>query len=162
MTTNPNPANIYLFNKSHPDCEGFDRIEIDCVERWKSSVMSGDEWRFSYRVRAYFKGAVVLEYSRNRMREAVAHLPFEIDRMRDDGAAKEWQNKRESCCDQPGCSREPTRWLRLKEEFSSQGEGPLPHCEGIEHYRKFCEKHRRRGDCGREDADINYEEIAKP
>lgn len=149
------------FNKSHRACEGIDQITIECVERWKESELSGDEWRFSYVVRGYFKGALVLEYSRSRLQEAVSHMAFEIDRMRDDGAAKEWQSKRESCCDQPGCSREPTVWLRLKEEFSDRGEGPIPHCEGIEHYRKFCERHKRRGDCGREDSDDNYERVEK-
>jgi hypothetical protein len=150
------------FNKQHPACEGIDRIEITCVERWKTSELSGDEWRFSYVVRGYFKGVVVLEYSRNRLREAAAHLPFEIDRGRDDGAAKQWQERREISCDPPGCPAEPTRWLELTDEYSRQGEGPLPQTVGIHHYRKFCEAHKDRGDCAREDADANYIEIANP
>lgn len=152
----------HWFNKAHRECEGIDRIEIECVERWKESELSGDEWRFSYVVRAYYKGVVVLECRRNRMGDAVAHLSFEIDRMRDDGAAAAaWQRQKESCCDQPGCSREPTWWMQLKEEYSRQGEGPLPSTGGIGHYRKFCERHKRRGDCAMEDSDGNYEAIEK-
>lgn len=37
-----------LYHKPHRDCERYDRIEINCVERWKESELSGDEWRFSY------------------------------------------------------------------------------------------------------------------
>lgn len=149
------------WHKTHPACEGFDRVEIECVERWKESHMSGDEWRFAYRVRAYFKGAVVLEYARSRLQEAASHLPFELDQMRDDKMAQLWGSRRDACCDQPGCSKEPTKWFRLKEQFSALGEGPLPD-HGLEHYRKFCSRHSHRGDCSREDADDNYVEISKP
>lgn len=152
---------VSWFNKAHRKCEGIDRIEIECVERWKDSYLSGSEWRLSYVARAYYKGVVVMETSRGSLRDLVAHLPFEMDRGRDDGDAAKWQRQRESCCDQPGCSNEPTRWLRLKQEYSRQGEGPLPSTSGIEHYRKFCERHRHRGDCALEDADDNYEEISK-
>lgn len=33
--------------KRHPDFETYDRITIDTVERYKTSGLSGDEWRFS-------------------------------------------------------------------------------------------------------------------
>jgi len=155
------PSEPVLFNKEHRNCEGFDRVEIECVERWKESHLSGDEWRFSYVVRAYFKGAVVLEYSRSGLREAVAHLPYEMDQVRDKDAANTWQERRENCCDQPGCARKPTRWFRINAEYSAQGEGPLP-SRGFHHYRKFCERHSRRGDCALEDADANYTEIRNP
>lgn len=152
----------HWFNKPHPRCEGIDRVEIECVERWKESHLSGDEWRFSYVVRGYFKGAVVLEYSRNHLRDAVAHLQYEMDRVRDEGVAKLWGERRANCCDQPGCSRQPTMWARLKKLFSVCGEGPLPQMAGMEHFRKFCQRHRNRGDCALEDADRNYEEISDP
>lgn len=46
----------HFYSKPHRCCEGVDRIDIECVERWKESGLSGDEWRFSYVARAYFKG----------------------------------------------------------------------------------------------------------
>ena len=41
-------------------------------------------------------------------------------------------------------------------EFSSQGEQLDQNDTHFRHYRKFCDKHKKRGDASREDSDDNY------
>lgn len=147
-------------HKAHHDDEGFDRIEIKVVPRYKESGLSGDEWRVSAVTRFYRKGVLVHETSTGRIRDAAAMLAslfltvpgsleaplFHVDEKR---------------CNQPGCEREPAVTYRLKSEFSDRGERIWPiSAETRTVFRSFCKKHRQRGDCGLEDADANYEEAA--
>jgi hypothetical protein len=60
--------------KLHHDDEGVDRIEIDIVPRFKTSDLSGDQWRVSARLRAYRKGELVGEQSYHNMETAVCFL----------------------------------------------------------------------------------------
>jgi len=43
----------------HPDDVFYDEAKIVTVERYKTSGLSGDEWRFSYKVELYRKGQLV-------------------------------------------------------------------------------------------------------
>lgn len=92
---------------------------------------------------------------------AAKFLPFVIAKACDEGKAYFAGEK--ELCDQEGCSEAATRYLKLKKIFCCDwggcGQEKKQHGES---YRKFCEKHKKRGDCGLEDADANYIEIEKP
>lgn len=150
------------WHKRHGDWEAFDRIELEVVPRYKTSGMSGDEWRTSVLVRFYFKGEVVHERSYSAMKYALMML------------GHEWVTKQEPIpsevieiektrCDQAGCSAEAVAKYVLKKEYSARGE--LLDSTGLpswKHYRQFCQKHCERGDCGMEDQDDNYEVLEGP
>lgn len=153
-----------MMNVAHPDDERFDAITVECVERWKESELSGDEWRFSYVVKLWRKGEVVKEKSWSRLAWAVEALPtFANHSYPADGDFDREAWKRTGAkCDQPGCAEEPVVYYVRKKRYTRQGEelAPSEYYDGKE-YRKFCAKHKRRGDCGLDDADHNYEEITK-
>lgn len=150
----------------HHDDEMVDGIQIDTVSRWKTSGMSGDEWRVSYRVRIYRKGTLLYERGYSRLRFLVAHLPWALLTMSEGGDASfdeaAWSQRIKDdakTCHQVGCAQPATVFYRLKDRFAPDGNGPLPRTEGFEECVAFCVKHQHRGDCGREDSDDNYEEV---
>jgi hypothetical protein len=204
--------------KRHPDDEWFDAIEIQGTDpkneplvsivtapRYKTSGLSGDEWRFSYEIWVHEKSGremaslygklstatratfPVLYYHRAHLLEVetvgtvfkrkgkilyLAHDEGKACPLRIAAACLPWawciagdESERpkddDEFCFQPGCSAKAVSIYRLKEEFSSSGQGPLPDYGSIL-IRKFCQRHLRRGDCGREDSDANYEVIDGP
>lgn len=146
--------------KTLPDDEGIDRITMEVVPRYKQSGLSGDEWRISARVRLYRKGVLVHERDFGTMQAAVLGLGH-LWLLRGDGELSEKPlfGADEFTCCQPGCGDETVKVVRLKQEFSAQGDGPLPKEVPWEVRRAFCSTHAVRGDCGREDADANYEVV---
>lgn len=150
------------WHKRHADWARSDRIEIEAVPRYKTSGMSGDEWRVGYRVRVFFKGALVQEFWRTGLDYAVAHLKYEMDHFADNGLGSGFLAHEDSRCDQVGCDREAVTTLGLKEEFSSNGHKLDPSELHGAQFRRFCLRHLKRGDCGREDSDANYFHVAGP
>lgn len=147
-----------LWHKRHPDSGWYDRIEFDVVPRYKTSGLSGDEWRVSVRARWYFKGLLVGEEWFGRdIERAVSYLPHVLAVASDSGASNEWLKHEEKKCDQPGCSADAVGRFKLKRETSQSGDWLDTSESSFEHYRQFCRQHIRRGDCGREDSDSNYE-----
>ena len=66
-------------------------------------------------------------------------------------------------CFQPGCADPAVTEYQLKRRFSRDGHDIGPgEIGGSPMRRKFCARHARRGDCGLEDADSNYEVIGGP
>lgn len=144
--------------KRHPDDHYYDGARIALVERWKTSGMSGDEWRFSWKVELLRKGRVVATRDcGGDFRLACQCLAWFCVEAGDSGFP-DYRASDDLLCAQPGCSKDAVVTYRLKEQFSSRGEGPIPQ-EGDPYYRRFCIDHKRRGDCGREDSDANYEEV---
>lgn len=149
-----------LWHKRHRDSGWYDRVEVDIVPRYKTSGMSGDEWRTSVRVRWYFKGFLAgEEYFGRDIGKALSYLPHVLAVASDSGASSEWLKHEEKKCDQPGCAADAIARFRLKRETSDCGEYLDPNETTLRHYRQFCKQHLRRGDCGREDADENYEPL---
>lgn len=143
-----------LYHKRLPEFESFDKITLEVVPRYKQSGLSGDEWRQHVEVTFYFKGVKVHSFGSSRMRYALLMLGSHfLSEQEPIGAAI--IEKEQISCDQPSCADAPTRKYILKQEFADCGEGPLPDGFGRK-YRQFCEKHKTRGDCGREDSDANY------
>ncbi len=147
------------FHKRLPRVEFIDKITIEVVPRYKMSGLSGDEWRHSAVTKFFHKGVEVHEYARHRVRDAVAHLGWEMDSFADGAVLPGEEIEREkTLCDNAGCSAVATSRLYLKEEFSLVGEKLDPEACHFRHYRKFCDEHKKRGDASREDCDDNYEE----
>ncbi len=155
-----------LQRRRHPDDKYTDEARIRVVERYKTSDLSGDEWRFSYVVELSRKGVVyakavcgntpeyaavllsqglILGLAELETLDAWETLPFE--KIPDEGY----------CC-QPGCPEKSTRKYAMQKEWSDgcwfskdldvESSGVL--------YREFCDKHGQRGDCGLDDTNSNY------
>ena len=68
-------------------------------------------------------------------------------------------------CFQVGCAEKATTTFRMKHLYSREGDKKPAHFPGREWERyaiRFCQRHVRRGDCGLEDADRNYELVEGP
>lgn len=146
-----------LWHKRLPEWEAFDRIEMRIIPRYKTSGMSGDEWRQHVEVTLYFKGAEVASFGARDMHCATAMLGAKLLELGSPIPDTIIELERSGLCDQPSCARQSEGRYLLKREFSRQGEAIDPAESSLSHYRQFCKLHARRGDCGREDADRNYE-----
>lgn len=141
-----------------PDAQGFDEVRIVTVPRWKTSGMSGDEWRISARIELWRKGKLIVDKSFRNVETACAFASSVYLSAIDDGQA--FFAGDGLTCDQEGCSDPATVFLKLKAEYCRSGHKTDPY----EHdqralLRCFCQSHSKRGDCGLEDADSNYEKI---
>lgn len=141
--------------KALPNDEGVDCVAIVLEPRYKTSGVSGDEWRTSARVILYRKGYKVGEEHYLNMRVAVDSLPGLFHRLPESTDVPLWGYNGQLCM-QPGCPNTAVVGYRIREEFSRHGEGPLPQ-SAIVRLRAFCRDHARRGDASREDSDDNYE-----
>lgn len=153
----------HAFHSRHEDDEFVDEITIKVVPRFKQSEMSGDEWRVSATIEMKRKGMVIVERHVGTMEFAAALLPSIV------GVLGEFDDRdlidkaievEGSLCVQPGCPEKATRFFRLKAQSCRHG-----HMHDITFgilIRGFCDKHVRRGDCGLEDADVNYIEVQDP
>ena len=139
----------------HPDDEYIDEISIQTVPRYKTSGLSGDEWRVSARVQFKRKGLVISEKMVSSIEAAASYLPWGLLTFRDEAQDPNWLNREESrgLCLQPGCSELATIIYQLKFKYCHEGHKSDPHRPA---FRRFCARHARRGDCGLEDADENY------
>jgi hypothetical protein len=140
----------------HPDDEIIDEIRIVTVPRYKTSELSGDEWRTSAKIEFRRKGKVLHTESLTAMKYAVQFLPYLFVRRQEDGHFD--KNDKEMCF-QPGCSNKATVEYRMKTKYCGKCGKEEGQMTGYEYRRRFCEEHRERGDCGRSDADDNYELI---
>lgn len=200
--------------KRHKDDEWFDEIVLMnegapslravIVPRYKTSYMSGDEWRVSASWQ-FQRGKVWSDFDTGKLNIEIACIALypglfgshkewhggetlgivffrkgiEIYKSTYDGKALPllhaaghlpWARIHASensvprvdmnvYCFQPGCAKKAVSTYRLKKEFCREGHEEEPHKETL---RRFCHRHLRRGDCGLEDSDINYEVVDGP
>ena len=153
-----------MIHVDHPEDERFDEIHIKCVERWKESELSGDEWRFSYVATIKRKGEEIGHIGASTLDWLLKGLQWRMMTAGEDGKFDQeaWQRTK-SKCDQPGCSNLAIIFYKRLKRFTKQGEAlaPSTYCDGNE-YRQFCDRHKHRGDCGLDDADYNYALIVNP
>ena len=136
-----------------PDAQPFDEIRLVTVPRFKTSGLSGDEWRISVVAKFYRKGKVMHEeYVGHNIQDGVLHLGMKFSEAYDKAAYFAGEG---NSCDQEGCSSDAKYIFKVKNEYCNNPyqHGPI----ACERYRKFCESHKHRGDCGFDDSDTNYE-----
>jgi hypothetical protein len=138
-----------------PDAQPFDEVRIKTVPRYKTSGLSGDEWRISATVEIYRKGRLLHEASFSNMDYATRLLCAEYVKASEGG--KQFYGGEDGFCDQEGCAAAPTVTYALKKEFCRSGHGEPVSGQVV---RMFCDAHKQRGDCGLEDADVNYTAIS--
>lgn len=148
--------------KRHEDDEWYDEIRITTKPRYKTSGMSGDEWRFSALVEFLRKGIVIFERGFSKIHYAIDYLPAMQHDFADNGidtSKVDW----DKFCANPGCPADGVVEYRIIDQFSRPYGDVLPRKEYLGAYhRRFCETHAKRGDCGLEDSDRNYELISAP
>jgi hypothetical protein len=140
-----------------PDAQAFDEMRIITVPRYKQSGLSGDEWRISAQLQLWRKGTCIVTQDFGDVQTACGFAYAVYARACDDGRG--YFASVENKCDQEGCSDEASVFYRVKQRICSSC-GEPPEYQSQER-RQFCEKHSIRGDCGLDDADANYEPIAR-
>lgn len=139
-----------------PDAQAFDEVRITTIPRFKTSGLSGDEWRISAKIEFLRKGVVVHEDHYNSLEYAISFLPFVHARAVDDGHAY-FGGGIEDKCDQEGCSEIASVLYRRKMRYCDEGH---PHEDPTPQHRQFCAKHKNRGDSALDDCMQNYEEVS--
>lgn len=151
-----------IHHKRHSDWEHFDHVEFKIVPRYKTSFMSGDEWRQHVEVTFSFKGEVIHSCGFRDMATAFHMAYGDFQRTNEAINDKVREMECRGYCDQPSCKNKAVSRLKIKREFGDRGEIlDQSHVYG-ESYRQFCAVHIQRGDCSREDCDDNYEVISGP
>ena len=150
---NPNRPNRAL----KPDAQAFDEVRIITVPRYKQSYLSGDEWRISASIQFFRKGKLIHEVGCGSIESAVYLVGARYMEACDN--AKGYFAGEGDICDQEGCSETATVTYRVKREYSRTN----PHewnkeTSGLV-IRKFCDRHKIRGDSSFDDSDQNYELI---
>ena len=141
-----------LNHRRHRDFETFDEVRIRTVVRFKTSELSGDEYRTSAVVELLFKGCVIVTAGYPDVKTAGQCLGWLLSR-NSSPIPKPVQAVEQHACDQPGCHETATHKFSLKKLYSQSGHELV---ETAHDYRQFCREHSRRGACGLEDADSNY------
>lgn len=142
--------------KRHDDDEWWDEIRITTVPRYKTSGLSGDEWRVSAKIEVFRKGVLMGEKYMSKLEYAAAMLPGYLLQLGDEGFSGNHEDF-EKLCFQPGCKEVAEVEYELKDEYYPSYRDKMPKKEWRGSVRRrFCGKHALRGDCGLEDADANY------
>lgn len=139
-----------------PDAQGFDEVRLVTVPRYKTSGLSGDEWRISVIAEYYRKGRLITsEFIAHKMETAVNFLGYKYVVASENHPGAYFGGEGDFC-DQEGCSKIAT-WTAVKKfDWSRDGHKSEKPSKS---YRLFCDQHKIRGDCGLDDSDSNYEFI---
>lgn len=181
---------------------GVRSLRLVIRERYKTSELSGDEWRFSYiwqvfgsewtdldgpygwqdaaiaafypafrtshpdwhdnicnSIQFLWKGQPLIEMSDDGkpmpLLHAIGCISWAMLSGRQD---HQWKVDDSNVCAQPGCIDAPVSMFRMRQNWYPRIGKVRLHYDG-KAYRRFCKAHLRRGDCGLDDADVNYELI---
>jgi len=140
----------------HERDEIVDEIRVVTVPRYKTSNLSGDEWRVSARIEFRRKGHLLYAQDLSTIEAAVRHLPHELDKFLE--TQIDAMTRTEDLCAQPGCDQPYVSEYRLNQEWCSRCGEPKP--AHSDQRIRFCQRHLRRGDCGLRDADSNYQVLS--
>lgn len=141
------------------DDDFIDEIHIRTIPRFKTSGLSGDEWRHSIQVIALRKGRLIGEHSWNKLDWALERLlPWINDELL---SPIDKPDISEDRCDQPGCSEPWTVLYRMTKRACGKCGNQEMYAGSEEHpyLRAFCERHAHRGDSDLDDMDSIYEPI---
>jgi len=146
-----------LYHRRLPEFEVYDEIRMKVVPRYKTSELSGDEWRQSIHIEFMFKGNIVGTEICRDMRTTIMLLGSYY--LKEFAIPKEILAVEKESCDQPSCPNKAIGRLKLKRLTDDTGQWLDMKEQYGEYYRQFCPEHIHRGDCSREDADENYTPI---
>ena len=139
------------------DDEWHDMVSITTVPRFKTSGLSGDEWRTSAHLEIRRKGIVVFERYYHKISDAAAHLPWVLMTYAEEGVDPHLTEGR---CMQPGCAELATTRYRKKIDGCGRCGGEKDATKfGTETHREFCARHAHRGDSDLDDMDDRYEVV---
>lgn len=147
-----------LYQRRLRSWEPFDEITMRVVPRYKTSGLSGDEWRQHVQVEFKHKGEVVHSFGASTVEAALMLVGHHYLQATCPIPERVIEIERERC-DQPSCQEKPVGRYLLKRLAADDGQWLADDESGFAYYRKFCRNHARRGDCGREDSDRNYEPL---
>lgn len=150
------------YMKRLADWEMFDEITFKVIPRYKTSGLSGDEWRQHVEVTFWFKGVEIMSRGFRDMAAAMAIAPGMLAQA---GAPIDEKiiELETTKCFQSSCRNDATTTVLLKRETSERGSYLAPEeTQYADSFRRFCSVHSRRGDCSREDADDNHIVIEGP
>ena len=146
-----------LYHRRLHDWEFVDEINVRIVPRYKTSGMSGDEWRQHVQVDFKLKGEVVGGAGFRDIDAMLIGIGGAYHALGDSGIPDEALKVDDASCDQPSCRNAAVGRFEIKRLTSERGEYLDPEEQKYARYfRKFCRVHLRRGDCSREDCDDNY------
>lgn len=139
--------------------QAVDRISITAEERWKTSELSGDEWRYNGLIEFFHKGKMVHSNWRGTafdqsLRWPSDSLPTQLRRYENSQLDAEELARREPLCDQLGCT-EQGELYRMEHHEADLAGNFLPK-DGKIHVTRFCKRHRNRGTCAIVDRSDNY------
>ena len=140
-----------------PDAQAFDEIRMRIVPRFKSSELSGSEWRTSVVIDFMRKGKVICSHADNPgdMMNACGLLYERYATMQDNGNG--YFASDGIHCDQEGCNEKAEFLYRIKKAYDDNGNRQ----ESYDGYNRcFCRAHSKRGDQSLGDSDDNYELIS--
>ena len=146
-----------LYHRRLPEFEVYDEIRMKVVPRYKTSELSGDEWRQSVHIEFVFKNTIVKTEGCRDMKTAIMLLGSYY--LKEFSIPNDVLSIEKVSCDQPSCNNEASGRLKLKKLTDDTGNWLDMKEQYGEHYRQFCLEHIQRGDCSREDADDNYEPL---
>lgn len=143
-----------FFSRVHDD-EYVDEVRFTTKPRFKTSGLSGDQWRVSVHMEFLRKGHVVFERSFHTMRDAAAAFPWYNQIACE---TEEWKHLPDDVdhrlCAQPGCPKPAVHFFQVKKKACR--EGHVTDSVWDDERRGFCREHKHRGDQGLEDCDSNY------
>lgn len=153
----------HVYFKRLDEDEWYDEVRMSTVPRYKQSGLSGDEWRHHVEIEFLRKGVVLKSKGFHSLKDALAAAPgilFYYAPADDDAElVKAKQADFDSLCFQPSCANKATVEYRLKKEYCNVAPHDGGHDTHGDTRRRFCDKHKTRGDCGFEDSDMNYETV---
>lgn len=144
----------------HRNDEHHDSVTMEQTERFKTSDISGDEWRFLTTVKLQWKGRVLAETTFGNMDNALrgvdAWVTSLYDWGREGGPLELDRELRVKLCFQPKCPNDAVSTFRLKEVWNRQGCCRTDDNDwSSPQYVRYCNRHVARGDSGRTDSDGN-------
>ena len=138
------------------DDEWFDEVRIGVVPRYKTSELSGNEWRISAVIQFLRKGIVMVEKRCSDMATAILWLPWGWAFAGEDPDIDVRPERfPHGYCSQPGCASQATNVYGVKTLYERSGEKSAH--QSNDYIRLFCDRHAGRGDADKEDCDLNYE-----
>jgi len=140
-----------------PNDEIIDEINIKIVPRFKSSGLSGEEWRTSAKIELKRKGKIIYQRGYLNIKSALTFLPVLLIQGFEEGLFELPSTGKDGLCMQPGCAQKATTTMIMKHRYHDGYQLPDESWRSEEmDTRVFCDEHAYRGDSDFNDCHENY------